>query len=655
MKTRRHHIHHPSPLPKGLLQSTTTTTTTTSSCAAAVTTSSDYLSGYGWWRFMASDRRLMQVLLLISIFFGANILYLWRNYQYDHYQYLHQYHHLQQQQQHHQHQHQHSSKTVQSDTVSSNHEHDLSTALTPPIHLQSQLPMMVDYDTIFCRNNNNNNVTKKDPKSNQRRRPVFLWGIPSTTSDKEIDRRRLLRNTYLNYYREQRIQQSLWSTKLNNNDNSNDINSTKIDVIDFHPDRICSLHEYTCQHDRYRNSCQLVYVFFVGGGNTTAPTELLDESNTSTITDFRRMLVPTSIVPKRPSPPPQPATTTTNNNNNNNNLKKDTKKVQEPATVSSSSSNTSLPTHIQVDLYEPGVVYLNIRENQFDGKMTTWFQFASLVGNEFPQLDYAAKVDSDLLLFTPNFLHFMQQQQQQQSQQQSQQHTTTSTSTTIQRTYGGVEFPAINCLINQTWDHPCPLPLVGRSYMSGELNFMSMDLAAYIASPHCPHASLTIPHEDVSLSNYVYSYLNNTKYWQYQQQHQDEEQDHSIHIVSFNTSRILLTTSMTANWDNVNLRDNGTLDDMLWGHSIQRGEYKRFLIFKKDGTFRSVWERFVKYKLGIAWPDRRKAGAAGSNNNNNNHGINKDEQLKTVRQQLAEKMKRQQKRSSNNNNRIRRP
>jgi hypothetical protein len=31
-----------------------------------------------------------------------------------------------------------------------------------------------------------------------------------------------------------------------------------------------------------------------------------------------------------------------------------------------------------------------------------------------------------------------------------------------------------------TWDHPCPLPLVGRSYMSGELNFMSMDLVHYI-------------------------------------------------------------------------------------------------------------------------------------------------------------------------------
>ncbi|KAG7350022.1 hypothetical protein IV203_012619 [Nitzschia inconspicua] len=96
---------------------------------------------------------------------------------------------------------------------------------------------------------------------------------------------------------------------------------------------------------------------------------------------------------------------------------------------------------------------------------------------------------------------------------------------------------------------------------------------------------------------------------------------------------------------------------MLWGHSIQRGEYKRFLIFKKDGTFRSVWERFVKHKLGITWPDpRRSAGATSNNNNNKNkNGNNRNEQLQTVRQQLAEKMKRQQQQRNTDNKRIRRP
>ena len=66
-----------------------------------------------------------------------------------------------------------------------------------------------------------------------------------------------------------------------------------------------------------------------------------------------------------------------------------------------------------VDKHEPSVVYLRIRENQFDAKMTTWFQFASLVGREYPHMiDYAAKVDSDLLLFTPNFLEYTTKQQQ---------------------------------------------------------------------------------------------------------------------------------------------------------------------------------------------------------------------------------------------------
>ncbi|KAG7338820.1 hypothetical protein IV203_012740 [Nitzschia inconspicua] len=391
-------------------------------------------------------------------------------------------------------------------------------------------------------------------------------GIPSTTSDNEIDRRRLLRNTYLNYYRDQRIQQSLWSKLTVNKPTDNTTKTTdnttktiiKVDVdVDFHPDRICSLHEYTCQHDRYRNHCQLVYVFFVGGGNTTAPTELLDES---IITDFRQMLVPTSTVPKS-------LTATTRNNHH----QQSQKGYHTGSTVHSESVIEYTPsTYINVDLYEPGVVYLNIRENQFDGKMTTWFQFASLVGNEFPQLDYATK----------------------------------------------------------TWDHPCPLPLVGRSYMSGELNFMSMDLAAYIASPYCPRARLTIPHEDVSLSNYVYSYLNNTKYWKYQQQQkqqqQQQDEDHSIRIVSFNTSRILLTTSMTANWDNVDLRANGILDEMLWD-------------IPSNGIQDDQQEQQV------------------TTNNKNKNGNNRNEQLQTVRQQLAEKMKRQQQQRNTDNKRIRRP
>jgi sortase (surface protein transpeptidase) len=122
--------------------------------------------------------------------------------------------------------------------------------------------------------------------------------------------------------------------------------------------------------------------------------------------------------------------------------------------------------------------------------------------------------------------------------------------------------------------------------MSGELNFMTMDLATYIVSKYCPRTALTTPHEDVSLSNYVYSYTNNTNYHQYQnrkqrnnqqQQQQQQQQDdstnhhHVIDIVSVNSSRILLSSSVTASWETVNLPKDPRLfqHHLLWGHSIE--------------------------------------------------------------------------------------
>jgi hypothetical protein len=49
---------------------------------------------------------------------------------------------------------------------------------------------------------------------------------------------------------------------------------------------------------------------------------------------------------------------------------------------------------------EDDVVYLNIKENQMDGNMTTFFRYAS----EFAQFDYIAKVDDDTLFFPANLL-----------------------------------------------------------------------------------------------------------------------------------------------------------------------------------------------------------------------------------------------------------
>lgn len=176
----------------------------------------------------------------------------------------------------------------------------------------------------------------------------------------------------------------------------------------------------------------------------------------------------------------------------------------------------------------------------------------------------------------------------------------------VRRVYGGIEFPATNCAINYTYDHPCPLPLAGPSYMSGELNFCSVDLATYITSDDCPREQWTIPHEDVSMSNYFYSYENNTAYHHkigvhvddgYSYSYSDREQQHKIHVVSVNTSRILLLPNMKADWEIVNLRNHSDLlktGEFLWGHSIMRGKFKMYLYWKKDSKFRAFWNFFYR-------------------------------------------------------------
>jgi len=479
------------------------------------------------------------------------------------------------------------------------------------------------YDSIFCRansfqmdKNNSSRSGKKISQHHQTTKPVFLWGIPSTTSEFETGRRTLLRKTYLDFYKRIHGDEDYQKTKAA----ANTANANRF--LDNHPSNtMCSFHDWTCKAE-VRADCQMIYVFFVGGhksfhnnetsaeewksqrhhnnnhnhskGGPPPPPYLLNES----ITDFREMLL---------SPDEY----------------KDAKGGG-------------------FDFHEPGTVYLDIRENQFDGKMTTWFKFASLVATEYntqtqtqmqatatantvhPKIEYVFKVDSDLILFTPHFFHWFEgvhgeQQQLQGIKLPQQQFETTkssggggllpSTPALVHRVYGGIEFPSTNCVKNFTFDHPCPLPLSGPSYMSGELNFVSVDLAIYIASDDCPRDQWTIPHEDVSLSNYVYSYTNNTAYHKKREEIQlvgnrntlnsnsGNNKNHSIHIVGVNTSKILLLPNMRANWETVSIRKNPDVfrsGELLWGHSIKRGNYTQYLYWKKDSKFQSFWWLFYK-------------------------------------------------------------
>ncbi|KAG7343269.1 hypothetical protein IV203_021214 [Nitzschia inconspicua] len=353
--------------------------------------------------------------------------------------------------------------------------------------------------------------------------PKFLFGIPSTLSSMlEKERRQTFRETYLNFDRQ------IYDMAMKDHSGSSHTNISSLNNFPKQHNRVCSLQEWTCKYDQIHEECQIIYAFFVGD-NATAPPYILDDS----LRDFRSMLV-------------------SNNYNSTEEL---------------------------------GLVRLNIRENQFDGKMTTWFQFAALVGEEFPEIDYAVKLDSDTLVFTPNFLENLEFRHWKLLNERNNLKT--------ERIYGGVKYPKSYCGKDEK-HHACPLPLVGDTYMSGELNFMSMDLARYIASPACPRENITIPHEDVSLSNYVYSYTNNQKL-------PAHVKNTTIDRIFVQQEHLLLTFNESAEMksrktgQSVNLQKQ--FRKFLWGHCNPR-PFKNdalYAFFKDPKNVRKIWSDFITY------------------------------------------------------------
>jgi hypothetical protein len=428
------------------------------------------------------------------------------------------------------------------------------------------------------------------------RQPKFLFAIPSTLTNIESQRRQVMRETFLSFDAQihelylRSMLSSVTSPATTAGATATAVSAPAADrqrgpmrktskqhekkiKLNTPPlyNRVCSLQEWTCANNsnesnkrtlevlrrrrHVREECQIIYAFFVGGNSTAGPS-LVDES----LTDFRTMIM---------------------------------------------TSNTTSDGGDE----EPGLIQLNIRENQFDGKMTTILQFAALVGREFPSIDYVAKVDSDTMVFTPNFLETMQIRHEKilplvhgldQNQNNNNGLSTSPLPFATERIYGGVRYPKTFCGMNET-HHPCPLPLVGDSYMSGELNFMSMDLAAYVVSDDCPRDSITLPHEDVSLSNYVYSYTNNSKVIhkiQQRQQHQ-QEVDTSIHQIFISRDRKLHTFNQSADWVDMKLgraADITTqLKRYLWGHCNPRahGNKEIYKYFKTPSKVREFWKVFI--------------------------------------------------------------
>ena len=296
-----------------------------------------------------------------------------------------------------------------------------------------------------------------------------------------------------------------------------------------HPHRICSLNDVllktvTLEEDH----CQVAYAFFIGG-NPSGPSELL---------------FPNTSYPIR---------------------------------------TTAIPKTSTIRNDEHDVVYLNIRENQEDGKMPTWFKYASMVVEEqkYP-FDYIAKVDSDTLVFIPAFLEFAQVHMMMTMMTAG---LNSRDDPKEKKKLVHVGLPMFNYFCNpksRHHDHSCPLPLTGGLYMSGEVSIMSSELARVMTSKDCIRSPF-IRHEDILLSNWAFHCAANIT-------------NSTVHVIPVRQEQILKGKDTVASWQRTTQQPKlpHRFYYTLWAHSTTHygGYYKDFR------NVRESWMDFVNYWNG---------------------------------------------------------
>lgn len=237
--------------------------------------------------------------------------------------------------------------------------------------------------------------------------PRFLLGIMShemaDRRNRESDRRQIIRNSYLSYYKDHGTSEELH--------------------------RICGLHEIV--NDQIPAAdCQIAYTFVVGQSKAFPVdnrTELLNATKTSDM-----------IRPHQ----------------------------------------------------TPDVISLDIMENGKYGKSPTWFLYASLLIHELDlPFNYVIKTDSDTLLIPARFLRWIDEQEKTVDYQRSQ-------------IYGGTPIDKAGCgwPIHDHCDN-----MTAPYFHGGGFYFASLDVSEYIVSDQCPRSTLFLPHEDITMGNYVHS------------------------------------------------------------------------------------------------------------------------------------------------------